>query len=103
MKRIINGKRYDTETADLIGEGGNNRSVTDFPWMTESLYRTKRSRRFFLAGKGNAMSKYAEPAPGGGRQGGEGIIPLDDDDALAWAERHLSAETIEKYFDIEDA
>ena len=30
MKKIINGKRYDTETAEKIGVWDNARSISDF-------------------------------------------------------------------------
>lgn len=104
MKRIIGGKRYDTETATLIGSGGGNAYPRDFHYYHESLYRTGRGA-FFLAGEGGAMSHYSRPAYGGGTTGGSGIIPMSAEEALTWCETHLSPDEYEGIFGdtIEDA
>ena len=41
MKKIINGKRYDTETAEKIGVWDNARSISDFDCCEETLYRKR--------------------------------------------------------------
>ncbi|MGI6784155.1 MAG: hypothetical protein ACOX5A_07985 [Aminivibrio sp.] len=104
MKQIINGKRYDTETATLIGSGGGNAYPGDFHYFSESLYRTRRGA-FFLAGEGGALSHYSRPAYGGGTIGSSGIIPLSAEEALSWCETHLSLDEYEGIFGdaIEDA
>jgi DNA polymerase III sliding clamp (beta) subunit (PCNA family) len=96
MKKVINGKLYDTETAELIGTGGSNgRSRTDFQWCDESLYKTKNGR-FFLAGYGGPMTRYS--------RGGEDIIPLTEKEALQWCEdAELHSDTIAQNFNIEEA
>ncbi len=105
MKSIINGRRYDTDKAIEIGHSSYNGSRTDFQWWSASLYKTPRAGRFFLAGQGGPMSRFARSVDGNGWSGGEGIIPLTDEDALAWAEQELGAETVEEHFadQIEDA
>lgn len=35
MKKIIDGKKYDTETAKLVGEWTNGYSYNDFHYCTE--------------------------------------------------------------------
>lgn len=104
MKAIIQGKRYDTDIAIEIGSASNNLSTRDFSHWSATLYRTPIANRFFLAGEGGPMSRWARPS-GNMRTGGEGIIALDREEALAWAEQHLDAETVEAHFsdDIEDA
>ena len=108
MRRIINGKRYDTETATLIGEADNLcsgvDSKSDFGYWEAGLYRTKNGR-FFLAGEGGPMSQFSHQVGQNSRGGGEDIIPMDAAEALEWAERHLGAEAVEKHFSdqIEDA
>ena len=101
MREIINGKRYDTEKATLIGEynnlGRGCDSVTDFKFCEEGLYVT-RSGNYFLAGEGGAMSKYAGPAGQNASQGGSGITPISKDEAYEWAERHLEPAELEKHF-----
>lgn len=105
MKSIINGKRYDTEKAILVGEGGSiGLSYNDFGHWEAKLYKTPRSGQFFLAGEGGPMTRWARPC-GNGRTGGEGIIPLSDEDALDWAERYLTTAQVEAHFGavVEDA
>ena len=75
MRKIINGTRYDTEKAIKVGTYCSPGSTRDF-WFKETLYETPRSHRFFLAGEGSAMSRFA-------------IIPLEDGEALEWAEKYL--------------
>ena len=103
MKKIIDGKRYDTATATEIGSHHNGRGRSDFRHMSESLYRTPRGN-WFLAGEGGAMTKYSRPC-GDMTGGGEYIIPLSPENAREWLERHELEEAIEKYFadEIEDA
>ena len=101
MKQIINGLTYNTETATLIGEWGNNLGYSDFRNISEGLYVTKKGR-FFLAGEGGAMTRYSEPC-GNLRSGGAGIIALDKQEALEWCEQHLDADKFSEYFDIEEA
>jgi hypothetical protein len=108
MKAVINGKRYDTETAKLIGEADNLGqgvdSVTDFGFWEAGLYVTKNGN-YFLAGEGGAASMFSQPVGSNARGGGSGIKPLSKDQALEWAERYLDAGTVEQWFgdDIEDA
>lgn len=107
MKAIINGKRYDTEKAILVGKAGSdgNISVDDFSYWEAGLYKTPRSGVFFLAGTGGAMTRWATPIGNNGRSGGSGVIPLDREEARLWAERFLPAEIVEEHFGdmIEDA
>lgn len=65
MKQVIEGKRYDTATAQEIGSGGGKAYPGDFHYYRESLYLTKKGP-FFLAGEGGPLSRYGRPAYGGG-------------------------------------
>lgn len=102
MKAIIDGKRYDTEKADLVCkvEDGNR---GDFRHINAELYCTPRSRQFFLAGWGGAMTVFARNNSDNTKSGSNRIIPLSEQDALAWAEQYASTEEIEKFFTVEDA
>ena len=104
MKAIINGLRYDTDTATQIGEVTHG-NPGDWGFVTEALYQTPRSKRFFLAGQGGPRSQYAVSVRPGEWSGGKKITPLDRDDAQAWAESNLPADTVEAIFgdSIEDA
>ena len=105
MKAIINGKRYDTEKADLLGGDCSSLSTRDFGWWQEELYRTKRSKVFFLAGEGNARSHYAQHRGNGEYAPGAKITPLTDKAAFEWAQEHLTVDQCEEIFadNIEDA
>ena len=101
MKKVIDGKVYNTETATEIEEYWNGFSTSDFKYCCETLYKTKRGN-FFLCGKGGAMSKYSESCSGNCRCGGEGIIPLTLEEAKAWVEAHAN-EQYEALFGVEEA
>lgn len=99
MKKIINGKRYDTETAEYIGSTSWGDGPRDFNHWSEELYR-KRTGEFFLCGEGGANSKYREEISMNSWSGGERIIPLTDDEAKEWAEEYLDGEDYEKLFTV---
>ena len=105
MKSIINGKRYDTEKADLLATASSNLGKSDFSWWREELYRTKRSKAFFLAGEGHARSHYAQHHGQGTYGPGEKITPLTDEAAFEWAQKQLTADEVEAIFadQIQDA
>lgn len=96
MKKIIDGHKYDTDTAKLIGEASDY-YPGDFKYYCEELYRTK-AGFFFLHGEGGPMSRYAEPDVGGGWTGGEKIIPMSEDNAKEWSEDNLDADDYESVF-----
>lgn len=101
MKKIINGKKYDTETATKTGEWWNGYSCNDFSFCKETLYR-KRTGEFFLFGDGGAKTRWAQ-ADGDGLRGGEGIEPLTEGEAREWAERRLGVDEYESIFgDVEE-
>jgi hypothetical protein len=103
MKAIINGLRYDTDKAILIGEASRgNRG--DFSRWDAGLYRTPRSWRYFLAGEGGPMTQFGKGAPLG-RTYGSRIIPMELVEAREWADHHLTADEVEAGFlaEIEDA
>lgn len=97
MKKIINGKRYDTETAKAVAVYYSNYPINDFNYFQESLYQ-KRTGEFFLYGEGNAASKYAESCGMNEWCGGERIIPLTVKKAQEWAEQHLDVDEYESIF-----
>lgn len=96
MKKIINGKVYDTEKATQVGTW-DNKLYGDHEYVEESLYR-KRTGEFFLFGCGGAASKYADTREGGGWTGGKKIIPLTWEAAREWAEEHLDADEYQEIF-----
>lgn len=97
MKKIINGRRYDTETAKELGFWDNNFGVSDFNFVQETLYQ-KRTGEYFLHGEGGPMTKYAETIGMNQWSGGERIMPMSYEEAREWAESHLEADDYEKIF-----
>jgi len=104
MKKIIKGKRYDTETATSVAHYDNGLGHRDFRNVSETLYRTPRGK-WFLVGEGGAMTQWGKHFGDGSRCGGEGLRPLTEDQAQEWLEYHEYSEEIELYFadSIEDA
>lgn len=105
MKRIIEGLRYDTEKAIEVGSyKTSGLGKSDFRYWEATLYKTPRSGRYFLAGEGHAMTRFASHN-GNTSTWGEKLIPMSKAEALAWAEQFLSVEEIEEHFsdDIKEA
>lgn len=97
MKKIINGKVYDTDTAKELAEWSNGLGPGDFSHVVEWLYQ-KRTGEFFLYGVGGPASRYAVSAGQNAWSGGAKIIPLTWEAAREWAEEHLDAEEYEEIF-----
>lgn len=97
MKKIINGKMYDTDTAKVLGTWSSPHSVTDFAYYTETLHQ-KRTGEFFLFGDGGPASRYAAQVERSRWSSGSKIIPLTWEDAQKWAEEHLDAKDYEAIF-----
>lgn len=90
MKKIIGGKKYDTETAKFCGEYTYS-NARDFNHFGERLYQ-KKNCEFFLYGEGGATSKYGRSCGQNEWCGSEQIIPLSENEARDWAEKYLDVE-----------
>lgn len=97
MKKIINGKAYDTETAKELGSWSNMADYSNFSQFSETLYR-KKTGEFFLYGEGGPMTKYAVAEGSNSWRGGSRIMPLSFQEARVWAEEHLSGDEYEAIF-----
>lgn len=98
MKKILNGKVYDTTSAKEVG-CYNNGLPTDFNYIEEVLYR-KRTGEFFLHGSGGTRTKYATSLGGNSWSGGEKILPISYEEARQWAEAHIDADAYEAAFGV---
>lgn len=96
IKQIINGKMYNTKTAEFLGKFWKGESYSDFNFVHEGLFR-KKNGEFFVAGEGGARTEYASSV-GNSRCEGSKIFPFTLDEAKEWAEKHLSAEKYEAIF-----
>ncbi len=81
-KRIINGKKYDTDTAKCVGEHMNSEAGI-YEYVLQSLYK-KKTGEFFLCGWGEFL--------------GTEVTPLTLDEAKDWMERYSTADEYEAIF-----
>lgn len=90
MKRIKNGRMYDTDDATLVGSyvETNEKESTSF---AEKLY-VKRNGEFFLCVHGGANTIYANVLSITQRFDGSGIIPIGPMEAFRWVEMYLCGE-----------
>lgn len=97
MNKVIRGKRYNTETAKLVGTWEANEPENSDFWEKEELYQ-KRSGEFFLIGQGGAQTQYARFSMGGESKPGIELRPVEPEEASDWAEEHLTADEYEALF-----
>jgi len=100
MKKIINKKLYDTETAKIIASWSNGLGKSDFRGYEENLF-LKKTGEFFLYGEGGGLSPYAEHF-GSGWGYGKKITPLTEEEARQWAESHMEADEYLKIWKAEE-
>jgi hypothetical protein len=91
VKAIINGRVYNTDTADLVCETYRGYSG-DFHWDETGLYRTKKGT-FFLAGQGGPKSRWAE-TDGRHWNTGSGIRLVGWDEARCFMEEAACSEEV---------
>ncbi len=80
MKKIIDGRLYNTETAKRIVQLCCSAYRGDFAYHATYLYKSPKGQ-FFVAGSGNAASMWASDCGGGTRGPGEGMRLVDADEA----------------------
>jgi hypothetical protein len=96
MRRVIDGKVYDTIKANLVCELSSSHNYGDFGWHETALYRTAKGR-FFVAGAGGPRSMWAKPGGQNSWSGGEGIRAIDEDEARSHME--VAGCSAEKFID----
>jgi hypothetical protein len=97
MKKIINGKMYNTETARKLAEWWNHIPPNDFNFKVETLY-IKCTGEYFIHGEGGAMTEYSHRCSDGSWAGGEAIKPITEAEALHWAEEKIPVDEYIKLF-----
>lgn len=99
MYKVINGKKYNTDTAKKLGRWTNGK-YGDFDYFAETLCVDK-SGKYFIHGEGGARTHYASQH-GGIFTEGEAIVPIGETVAREWAEEHLTCEEYEAAFGLVD-
>lgn len=95
-RKIIDGKLYDTNTANYIGHWDNGEDYDSLYYYGEDLYQ-KKNGEFFIEKDGIPRKSY------GSTVFGSELGTIEDEDARKWIERHLSADTyIELFGDVEE-
>jgi hypothetical protein len=102
MKKIIDGKRYNTDTADHVANYNNCFPSGDFHWINKDIYITSKGS-WFLHSSGGAMTLYCQQTGPNEWSGGERIDVLTPEEAREWLEEHGQTEALERYFPFEDA
>jgi hypothetical protein len=93
MKKIIEGKRYDTQTAIHVANHWNGRARSDHRFDETDLYRT-RSGNWFLAGFGGGMSRWS----GSSGTFESGLKPIDADEARKFLDEAGLTDLAEQHF-----
>ena len=101
MKIIIEGKTYNTATADHICtlDNKNDVSYDDFKLEYADLYKTPNGR-FFFSGCGGALTRWAIRQPGGGLCGSilHSILAISEQEAREFCEKHGNHEDYVRAF-----
>ncbi len=103
LKRVIDGKAYNTETATLIHEEDLPDVDANFDTFGPDsehcvqLYRT-RFGKFFLVERNEAFMNLATEEV----DFRDSIYPLEQEDAMKWMEKYCN-DKIERYLDVEEA
>ena len=99
MKKIIDGRRYDTEAAKEVARARSSVGRRDFHWWEETLYQ-KRTGEFFLYGEGGPASRYSQAIGLHEWTSGDRIMPLSIEEAKKWAEENLDGDEYEAIFGV---
>jgi HicB family len=91
MKRIIEGRTYNTETATEVASwsGFTDPEAMRAPESGAVLYQTRHGA-YFLVSFNEALEPWED--------GYEKLTPLDPEQAQRWAEKHCSTEEVERLF-----
>ena len=95
MNKILNGKKYNTETATCVLEVSNGYGYGDIYYVRESLYQ-KRTGEYFMHCEGGAFTEYGEDV-GGDRTGGEQIKLLSTNEIKRWVEKNFDGDTYRRF------
>lgn len=86
MIKIINHKKYDTDTATQLASYQESRPG-DFNYLCEELFQ-KKTGEFFLYGKGGPLTGYAKDIGNNWTSGSSDIIPYSEKQAKDWVEAY---------------
>lgn len=92
MKKIINGKLYDTDSSNVEKIGIYWNGYGDaFNYVRETLYRKIKTKEYFKYVNAGPLSEYGEPFSNGW-VGYTDIVPLSEEEAREFAMTKLEAD-----------
>lgn len=97
MKKIIDGRMYNTDTATCVATYDNGCSYDDLDYISEDLF-IKKNGEWFIYGAGGARTNYSVSCGSNWWRGGSSIIPLTEEEAKEWLEEHDFVDEYIKYF-----
>lgn len=93
MRKIINGKVYDTFTAEIVAGPRAEGKPGEDRFLRESLYMMPKSCRFFLYGSSGPWHLYSSYVGDNQYVAGSGVRPLTPKQALAWVQAYAMGRT----------
>ena len=101
MKKIINGRLYDTETAKELAAVDNGYGVGNAFYCKTALFQ-KKTGEYFIYGEGGPMTEYGDSV-GYNRTWGCRFEPVDEFDAQKWVEKNCDGDTyIDLFGDVDE-
>ena len=97
MKKVINGKVYNTETAELIFSWDNGRYGNDFRSRSKDLYRTKKGN-WFIHHEGGPMTDMGVSCGSNSTCGSQNIEAITEQEAINFLQGKNAVEELEKLF-----
>jgi len=91
IKRIIDGKTYNTETATMLASWSStdNPETMQRPEYGGILYQTRHGA-YFVVQYDDGLEPW--------ESGYQDLIPMDPETAQRWTEKHCSTDDVEKLF-----
>lgn len=87
MRKIIDGKKYDTDTATLIAAARNMSDESNIDYERRELFKKRTGEYFFYV---IGCERYRHKL--------SGIVPLSYGEASRWAEKWMGADEWEREF-----
>jgi len=101
MRRSIDGKVYDEDTAEIICDISEGR-IGEWDQVSAGLYVTKKGA-YFIAGYGGATTRFKkQTSDKNGWVGSDSIIPIGVEEARTYCEK-FAPDEVEEYFEVEEA
>jgi len=99
VKQIIDGKVYNTDTAQMLFDWDNSYYMNDFNYLFEKLFRTRKGT-YFLYCHGGALT-YCRTRVGNGSTAGKLIRVLSKEDAFLWCQdRLINPDLVAEHFEV---